>query len=105
MWRLIREEGNKQKVSTTVKSENQMAETKESINFVPIDTFHLADLNILRGRVTKLLLNSPDYTHVTKDLVITLVSLQDFSFTHRIHGSQRDSKIRPKRNVVFSAHG
>lgn len=85
MWRLIREEGDRQKSSTAIKSGEQIVETKESMKFGPIDAFHLADLNLLRGRIIKLLSNSPDHTHVTKDLVITLVSLQDSACTHRIH--------------------
>ena len=62
-----------------------MTENKESIEFGPIDAFHLADLSILRSRITKLLLNSPNHTHVAKDLVITLVSLSDFICTCRIY--------------------
>jgi len=85
MWRRIREEGEKQKDTATIKSGEQIAESKESINFGPIDAFHLADLNILRGRITKLLLNSPNHTHVTKDLVITLVSLPNVVFMLQIH--------------------
>jgi len=85
MWRRIREEGDRQKDTTTIKSGEQIAKTKESTNFGPIDAFHLADLNLLRGRITKLLLNSPDHTHVTKDLVITLVSLPNLAFTLHIH--------------------
>jgi len=85
MWRRIREEGDKQKDATTIKPGGGIAGTKGPINFGPIDAFHLADLNLLRGRITKLLLNSPNHTHVTKDLVITLVSFRIFAFTRRIH--------------------
>lgn len=85
MWMRIREEGGKQEGSTVIKPGEQIAETKGPIKFGPIDAFHLADLNILRGRIAKLLLNSPDHTHVTKDLVVTLVSLPNFAFTCNIH--------------------
>lgn len=85
MWRVIREEGDKQKDSIVIKPREQIVETKESTKFGPIDAFHLADLNLLRGRITKLLLDSPDHTHVTKDLVITLVSPPNFACTHQIH--------------------
>ena len=105
MWRRIREEGDKREGSAAINGGEQITETKESIEFGPIDAYHLADLNILRGRITKLLLNSPNHTHVTKDLVITLVSLPDFASTHRIHKSKRGSKTHPKRNVVSSAAG
>ena len=86
MWRRIREEGGQQEDSTTIKSGEQVTETKGAINFGPIDAFHLADLNVLRSRITKLLLNSPDHTHVTKDLVITLVSFPNFASARSIHG-------------------
>ena len=105
MWRQIRGEVDEQKDTITIKSGEQVAETKESINFGPIDAFHLADLNVLRGRVIKLLLNSPNHSHVTKDLVVTLVSLPHFAFTLRVYKTNRDSKIRPKRSVVSSAPG
>jgi len=85
MWRRIREEGDKKEGSTAVNDGGQITETKGSVGFGPIDAFHLADLNILRGRITKLLLNSPDRTHVTKDLVVTLVSLPNFALMCRIH--------------------
>lgn len=85
MWRNIREEGDKQKDATIIKSGEQIIETKKSINFGPIDAFHLADLNILRGRIIKLLLNSPNHTHVAKDLVITLVSLSNLAPTLHAH--------------------
>ena len=85
MWRRIREEGDKREASTVINEGERITETKESIEFGPIDAFHLSDLNLLRGRITKLLLNSPDHTHVAKDLVITLVSLPDFVCACRIH--------------------
>jgi len=85
MWRRIREEGDKREDSTAINEGEQMTKTKESIEFGPIDAYHLADLNLLRSRITKLLLNSPDHTHVTKDLVITLVSLPDFVCTRSVH--------------------
>ena len=105
MWVRIREEGAKQEDSTTIKSGEVIAHTKGSISFGPIDAFHLADLNVLRGRITKLLLNSPDHTHVTKDLVITLVSFRTLGLNVTLIKNQRDSKTRPKRNVGFSAPG
>jgi hypothetical protein len=105
MWRRIRGEGAKQEDSTTIKSGEVIAHTKGSINFGPIDAFHLADLNVLRGRITKLLLNSPDHTHVTKDLVITLVSFQTSGLNVILTKNQRDSKTRQKRNVGSSAPG
>ena len=105
MWVRIREEGAKQEDSTTIKSGEVIAHTKGSISFGPIDAFHLADLNVLRGRITKLLLNSPDHTHVTKDLVITLVSFRTLCLNVTLIKNQRDSKTRPKRNVGFSAPG
>lgn len=78
MWRRIREEGNKQDCTPTIKSGEQITETKGSLSFGPIDALHLADLNVLRTRITKLLLGSPKHTHVTKDLIITLVSFLEF---------------------------
>ena len=104
MWRRIREEGDKQNDTNTTRQGEQIAEAGGSIDFGPIDAFHLADLSILRGRITKLLLNSPDHTHVIKDLIITLVSLPNF-VSVSYSWSQRDSKIRPKQNVVSSAPG
>lgn len=74
-WRRIREEGNKRDETPAIKPGEQATETKESLNFGPIDTLHLSDLNVLRSRVIKLLLNSPDHTHVAKDLILTIVSL------------------------------
>jgi len=88
MWRRIREESGGRKDSTTVGSGKQTAETKGSVKFGPIDAFHLADLNVLRNRITKLLLDSPDHMHVTKDLVITLVSLMNFAFTYHTHRTE-----------------
>ena len=105
MWMLIREEGDKQKEPTITGSGEQITETKGSLNFGRIDAFHLADLNLLRGRITKLLLNSPNHTHVTKDLAITLVSLQNLALIRRIHRSPRDLKTQPKQNAVSSALG
>ena len=105
MWMLIREEGDKQKEPTIIKSGEQINEAKGSLNFGRIDAFHLADLNLLRGRITKLLLNSPNHTHVTKDLAITLVSLQNIAPMRRVHRPQRDLKTQPKQNVVSSAPG
>lgn len=102
---LIREEGDKQKEPTVIKSGEQIAETKGSLNFGRMDAFHLADLNLLRGRITKLLLNSPNHTHVIKDLAVTLVSLLKFTLIRRIYKPQRDSKTQPKRNVASSALG
>jgi oxalate---CoA ligase len=88
MWRRIREEGDKSNDAPIIKSGEQAAETKESLDFSPIDAFHLSDLNILRNRITKLLLNSPNHTHVAKDLVITLVSFLSFAFLQRIHRTE-----------------
>ena len=96
MWRRIREEGDKKEGSIAINDGEQVTETKGTVDFGPIDAFHLADLNILRGRITKLLLNSPDHTHVTKDLVITLVSLPNFAFAHRIHKAKGVQK--PNQN-------
>lgn len=97
MWRRIREEGDKKEDTTAINDGEQITETKETVDFGPIDAFHLADLNVLRGRITKLLLNSPNHTHVTKDLVITLVSLTNFALTHHIHepkGVQKPNQNR-----------
>lgn len=88
MWRRIREEGDKQNDAPTVKSGEQIAETKGSLSFGPMDAFHLADLNLLRGRLAKLLLNSPNHTHVIKDLVITLVSFSSFALLCHIHRTE-----------------
>ena len=85
MWRRIREEGNKQNDAPAIKSDEQIAKTKGSLNFGPIGAFHLADLNVLRSRVIKLLLNSPNRTHVAKDLILTLVSLPTSTFVHHTH--------------------
>ena len=88
MWRRIREEGDRQNDVPIIKSGEQVAETQGSLDFGPMDALHLADLGTLRGRITKLLLNSPNHTHVAKDLVITLVSFSSFAFLHHIHRTE-----------------
>ena len=101
MWRRIREEANTQSEAPATKSGEEVTETKGALKFGPIDAYHLADLSILRSRVTKLLLNSPNHTHVTRDLVITLVSLSDIISLHHIHRTKGISEPDENGTPVF----
>ena len=44
------------------------------IHFDPIDVRHLSRISLVKARLGKLLKNSPNYTHKTLNLLVTIVS-------------------------------
>lgn len=49
-------------------------EEARALKFSPIDARHLSRFSIMSGRVIKLLKSSKDHVHVSKNMIITLVS-------------------------------
>ena len=49
-------------------------ESRQELQFDPIETHHLTSLNILRTRIVKLLRHSDQQTHICMNLAVKIVS-------------------------------